>query len=101
MGIGGRRKLCLVPRHSCCIYRTWGSQEGEWGGFKVLKWGASLKEEVNFSRGLHASRYYETFFSGSRGVFTMQGFHDLFLHCTFRRRVFNVLDQGVFSMKSS
>ena len=32
-----RRKLCMVPSHSCHIYGTWRSKETE-GGFKVMTW---------------------------------------------------------------
>ena len=33
-GTGGRRKLCMVPCHSCYINGTLRSKE--WGGFKVI-----------------------------------------------------------------
>ena len=99
MGVGGNYVWCLVIVAVFMGLREAKKANGE--ALKASYEGQALRRGLIFLGGLHASRHHETFFSGSLGVFTMEGFHDLFLHGTFRSRVFNVLDQRVFSMKSS
>ena len=41
----GRRKLCMVPCHSCYIYEIWRSKEVE-GRFKVIIWGSNANHKV-------------------------------------------------------
>ena len=47
-GTGGRRKLCMVPSHSCHIYGTCKSKEGGTGGFTVINcdWGKPRSGEA-------------------------------------------------------
>ena len=55
----GRRNLCVVPCHNCCIYGTWRSRELEeegkvlkssYGECKSQKGRSIFKREINLSR---------------------------------------------------
>ena len=49
LGYWGRRKLRMVPCHSCYIYGTWRSKEvGKLGELYIFIWRASHKVTSNF-----------------------------------------------------